>query len=297
MLASVSVDSGTIPQRGYLNATGFNLPVVAGTQYWVVLSTTSSKLSVPLMRMVSPFRFYCLKGYGNGSKWDYCAEGPTDWAFKVFTTAEALGNPVIQALSLPVTTSNFVAQPFVAPSTGQINCVWLAGVSSSTTVTICPDNGSGAPNLSQPLASGTYGSPYTFFYSSHYISVSGPNPTLQSGTKYWLVIYSATGSAANVTAIYYWARYGPQGTDQGNPAGLDVLVSGDSGASWSPAYQGPSAITFQIGYSTGQFNTATSSTTSSSTNGGGTTTSTLVATLDCYLEHDLLFVDTDFISP
>ena len=96
----------------------------------MVLSTTSSTLSVPLMRMVSPFRFHCLKGFGNGSKWDYCSEGPTDWAFKVFTSAESLGNPVIQALSLPVSTSKHVAQPFLAPSTGQVNCVWLSGVSA-----------------------------------------------------------------------------------------------------------------------------------------------------------------------
>ncbi|MGD0637737.1 MAG: hypothetical protein ABSA72_06835, partial [Nitrososphaerales archaeon] len=272
VLASVNVDSGSVPQQGFLDAKGFNLPVVAGTNYWVVLSTTSSTLSVPLMRMVSPFRFYCLKGFGSGPKWDYASEGPTDWAFKVFTTAEALGNPVIQALSLPVSTSDYVAQPFVAPSTGQINCVWLSGVSSSTSVLICPDNGSGAPNLSQPLASGSYGSPYTFFYSPHYISVSGTDATLQSGTKYWVVIYSGSGSAANVSMTYYWTRYGPQGTDQGTPAGFDTLTSSNSGASWGPGYQGPCAITFQVGYSTGQSNTTATSTSSSSSPGGTTTT-------------------------
>jgi hypothetical protein len=262
-LASVNIDSGAIPQQGYLGAKGFSLPVVAGTNYWIVLSTTSSALSVPLMRLVSPFRFYCLKRNNSGA-WNYCDEGPTDWAFKVFTTAETLGNPVVQGLNLPVTTTNYVAQPFVAPSNGTVNCVWLSGVSSSTTVSVYGDNGSGAPNMNQLVAQGTYGSPYVYFYSAHYVPVSGSNPVLQAGTKYWVVISSASGAAAPVPATYYWSRYGAQGIDQGTPAGFDTLISSDSGKSWKPAYSGPCEIIFQVGYSIGQTGQYTSSTKSSS---------------------------------
>ena len=283
-LASITIDSGELPQQGYFDVKGFSLPVAAGTNYWVVLSTTSSTLSVPLMRMVSPFRFYCLKR--SGGMWNYCAEGPTDWAWKVFTTAETLGNPVIQGLGLPVSTSNYVAQPFIAPSTGTINCVWLNGVSDTTAVSIYPDNGSGAPDMNLPIAEGTYGSPYVFFYSAEYIAVTGPNPTLYEGTKYWVVVSSTEGDAAAVPMTYYWLRYAAEGIDQGTPSGFDTLVSNDSGASWNAAYPGPCEIIFQIGYSTAQTVGLTSSATSAS--GSLSSLSSTTSTLGGYGYNQIL---------
>ncbi len=90
-------------------------------------------------------------------------------------------------------TISLVAQPFVAPSKGTVNCVRLSGVSSNVTVSIYADNGQGAI-MGQPIAQGTYGSPYIYFYSAHYVPVSGSNPVLQAGTKYWLVVSPPAGT-------------------------------------------------------------------------------------------------------
>ncbi len=82
MLPSVTIDSGRIPQQGYLDAKGFSVPVAAGTNYWVVLSTSSKTLSVPLMRMVSPFRFYCLTRSGPGWTVDLLFRRPHGLGFQ-----------------------------------------------------------------------------------------------------------------------------------------------------------------------------------------------------------------------
>ncbi|HEV2225619.1 MAG TPA: hypothetical protein VGR56_02295, partial [Nitrososphaerales archaeon] len=80
-IQSMNLIGSSIPQRGWLNATGFNLTLSSGNTYWVVFSTNSQKARFPMARLVSPYNLKVLGSLDGGTRWTFPGEGPTEFAF------------------------------------------------------------------------------------------------------------------------------------------------------------------------------------------------------------------------
>jgi len=238
----VTIDMGTVPLDGWMTFSGLSYAMKAGTPFWVVIKAPTATLanSIDLQRNVSPWRFIVdgsvPKASPNaGASWQFFGQGPTELTWKATTASGAtLGNPFDDAVPLPVSSTEFVAQPFLLEQATTLTSVFAfqntgKGFNGVLQVDIWPDNGSTTspgPDMSgSPVSSGSFSSALMYFYSGGFIPLA--TPAVLAAGKWWKVYSSVAG--AQVTVAYYWTRP----TDPPVAEGLECLVSSNGGGSWA----------------------------------------------------------------
>jgi len=241
-LAIQQVDSATFGQDGALTISGFDFPILAGVDYWIVWSAPTATSTWYLQRNVTPYRFYQLFSSDGGVTWGpNGVQGPTEITWWAVTSAETIGNPFDDATGYGVSPTSLLAQPFILQAAGTVTAVYSLGGGGTLMATIYPDNGSGtAPAMGSPLGSGSFDSLFAYTYSGSPIVLTTPVP-VPAQTKYWVVFSSP--SSSGVSIAYYWERP----TDPAVPAGYEAIVSSDGGGSWGPAHTEVATTLLRVG--------------------------------------------------
>lgn len=245
-LASVTVDSGTIPLDGWLTFPGLAHALVPGVPIWFRMSAPNATLLYDLQRTVSPYRFYCLSSENAGGSWGFfSAQGPTELVWKaVMASGAVVGNPFDDGTAISVdATQNFVGQPVLLAQPETISSVFVySGFRGVIDVTLYPDNGLGTgPNLAAiPYATGSFDATYQYLYSGAIIPLN-QDAVLPAGL-FWKVYTSPTG--ALIALAYYWTRP----SDPPLSAGLEARITHNGGASWEKySALEPATMSFLLG--------------------------------------------------
>lgn len=125
----VTVPAIEIPANGFLNATGFNQPVIGGRYYWIVFSANSNE-SFSISRLTSTYAFDVLVSTNDGAKWHEPREGPTEFAFVVSLSNQEVGNFISGKPSIQISSSGYFAEPFYSNKTAQVTGVYLGELES-----------------------------------------------------------------------------------------------------------------------------------------------------------------------
>jgi len=230
-ILSMTLPGGSIPQNGWVNLTGLNVPLIQGSQYWMVISTNSSN-GFSLARLTNAYNYQVLVSPNYGQTWIYPREGPTEFSFIINTTKQILGNFIQNIPRVQLAAGQIYAQPFEVYSPteavglfmGIIERANLLPINSYLQVSIHPDNGLGTPSAIT-LASGLYSGYNLTFYSLDQIQFRTV-AMLYPGIKYWIVIQPTNGT-------YYLDPVTYSIRPQNIPVNWTAITSTNGGRSWS----------------------------------------------------------------
>jgi hypothetical protein len=224
-LQQLTVPATTVPQIGFLNATGFNTRVTEGKDYWIVFSANSTE-KFTFGRLTSAFGFLVLVSNDGGVSWYNPSEGPTDYAFTVTLSKETLGTFVAGHIQTALTPSSIFAQPFVASSSASVEGIYIGPLRGGPdlAISINPTGADGEPAVS-PLASGVFDAGnITLDYGPEFVQFSSV-ANLQKGQEYWIEL-QPIGGDYQVTSLVY-LKSAPS-----VPANSSAVVSNNNGLAW-----------------------------------------------------------------
>ncbi|HZW56802.1 MAG TPA: hypothetical protein VFF30_10985 [Nitrososphaerales archaeon] len=228
VLRSLRIPGLAVPQNGWLNVSGFNQPLSAGTPYWIVLSANGTNFSFG--SFANPYQTFLLQSNDNGKTWRNPAEGPSDLSFHLTLSQETIGNTNIVGLStFLIGGASEFAQPVIPSASIQVQGVYLGPLQRQSRslagdhiiVSINPDDGNNKPSGVEIASGVLYGNNLTL-QSSEYVQFSSV-ARLNSGEKYWIVI-QGDGGTYSILQAEYSITHGPGGT---------ALESNDGGFSWT----------------------------------------------------------------
>ncbi|MDG6994398.1 MAG: hypothetical protein JRN52_00630 [Nitrososphaerota archaeon] len=242
VLQTLSVQASRVPENGWLNVSGFNVPVRAGETYWIVLSTGNSS-SFSFAVLGNPYLPLELASTDGGTTWSPLAIGG-DLAFLATLTNQTLGDPINDVESTSIGTSTLLAESFVAENGTQIAGVYLGPVSQVKSlyagdyvqVSLRPDNGNGTPS-GYVLSEGKY---YGNNMSGSAILVPFSSVVrLQAGQRYWIVLQPINGSYSVTTDIY-------SNFSSSVSAKASAMISEDRGNKWAELNGGAASFSFSL---------------------------------------------------
>lgn len=235
---TVKVPATEVPANGWLNATGFNQPLVGGNYYWIVFSAKSNE-SFSLGRFTNPYAFDVQVSSTGGASWQEPREGPTDFGFVVTLSRQKLGNFVTGESGIQINAKGYFAEPFYASKTTQVTGVYLGQlmVGGLLSVSINPDTGSYEPSLS-PIASGVFNTLNVTLRGPDFVQFSS-EANLRAGQRYWLVVHPLTRSYNLFPLVYL-----PDAPTY--PPGAPAIISQDGGLTWKKVSNTSSTLVYEL---------------------------------------------------
>ncbi|MEM3638088.1 MAG: hypothetical protein QXE12_05345 [Conexivisphaerales archaeon] len=241
VLHSVTIAGTLIPQNGWLNISGLDTRLTAGTPYWIVFSS-SSNVGLSFARLTSSYSYLVLVSDNNGTTWKNPKEGPTEFAFIAKLTNETLGNPINDIPQILLTPGEIYAQPFKLSTVSTLAGIFIGefaaipkySLSGILSVSIHPDNGHASPSATS-IASGYFYSKNETYKSAEYIGFTSL-AWLGSNTTYWIEVSPIRGSfylypdqyvipPMYLTSSYYSLLSNDSGMDWSKFSNLPTLVS------------------------------------------------------------------------